>query len=922
MLILRHCHLSSEDLITCERALLRFVSGRAKTVDLEFNVWDYTVPEIYGYILGMFVKLDLVECLGISSGELLDFIVDVDRGYLATFYHSFYHAADVTAVLYHMLLGMHASQYLSKPDMAALLLAGLCHDIGHPGLNNLFQVNAKTELVKQHGEASVLEKYSCSLAMDLVTKHTLFRNISKSPCSILPEGQPATEASMRNAMVKAILATDMTFHYDMLNNLNNLFEATTSPVSSSASEADTESEPESDGHKADPVCHKLTPSTTKVEETTVAKETDTTVTATVTETEVTVASVNVPKQKSVSMASPISSSSGPSCSSSRSTTLPEQRRRRRSSCDSNSSQSSGESDSALSPISIDHHLYSPADLTPEQRQNLCNCLLHAADISNALKPWTICKRWSDLVVQEFFRQGDIEKAQDLPVSPNMDRNQHNQPQISLGFGDFVVQPYFEAFVELLPDAAPVLTSLANNRAQWVALQKSAQQFGNDPYLSVDPLEDPTLLRRPSSPDLSHLPSGRRVSVAAGVLVLDDTRSLRTPHRRLRHSTNTEATTSGGGHGLRRMKRSLSGRSLSTSMQNLHAHSSSTRSSQSSGKTSQGQEILISALKRQASLTERDMTLASQNLALHMYKSHQAKDTEASTVTQWPSPPLKPISSAAVSSITTYPHPQGSSKNKGGNNGSSNYYSNNILDSAATAEPIAKPATTSSTAGNTFRQKRLASLQSGSRVPATIRSDYSDGYTVLKDDRPSQLSESGHIPSSSPDGLSHPHHPHHPSTLPTTSSSPSKGHAKSYQSSAPPMVSTHAGNRSSTPAVMMSKIKYDWALSPTLPEVPALSRFGCGPLDGDATPAAVEAAETAETAEEEKEGNHQGVRSVVLDGTATDLPDASVTLSHANHDHHNKALRGEESTSSPSKSTQSTVDGTVLISTADGSADKP
>ena len=100
-------------------------------MDLDFNVWDYTVPEIYGYILGMFVRLELVDCLGITSGELLDFIIDVDRGYRATFYHSFYHAADVTAVLYHMLQGMRASQYLSKPDMAALLLAGLCHDIGH-----------------------------------------------------------------------------------------------------------------------------------------------------------------------------------------------------------------------------------------------------------------------------------------------------------------------------------------------------------------------------------------------------------------------------------------------------------------------------------------------------------------------------------------------------------------------------------------------------------------------------------------------------------------------------------------------------------------------------------------------------------------------------------------------------------------------
>lgn len=111
--------------------MLRFLSGKLKPVNDYFNVWDHTLPEIYGIILAMFVKLDLVKCLNITEGELLDFIIDVDRGYLATYYHSFFHAADVTAVLYHILLDMNASQYLSKPDMAALLLAGLCHDIGH-----------------------------------------------------------------------------------------------------------------------------------------------------------------------------------------------------------------------------------------------------------------------------------------------------------------------------------------------------------------------------------------------------------------------------------------------------------------------------------------------------------------------------------------------------------------------------------------------------------------------------------------------------------------------------------------------------------------------------------------------------------------------------------------------------------------------
>ncbi|KAK3831468.1 MAG: hypothetical protein J3R72DRAFT_246437 [Linnemannia gamsii] len=719
------------------------------------------MPEIYGYILGMFVKLELVECLGITTDEMLDFIIDVDRGYLAVFYHSFYHAADVTSVLYHMLQDMQASQYLSKPDMAALLLAGLCHDIGHPGLNNLFQVNAKTDLYKTYGEESVLEKYSCSLAMDLVTKHTLFRNISRSPTAILPEGKPATECGMRKAMVKAILATDMSFHYDMLNNLNHLIEATSTPISSSDSETDSDSESEMDG-EAEP----NEPTPVQIIRPTL---------------QLTGADDKTRqfKMKSVSMASPLSTSTGPLPASPTEEQADGNGRQRSSSCGSTSSSGSSSSGSSSSPRSLEG--YTAHDLTVEQRQSLCNCLLHAADISNAVKPWTICKRWSDLVVQEFFRQGDIEKAQHLPVSPNMDRDQHNQPQISLGFGDFVVQPYFEAFVELLPDASPLLTTLADNRAHWVELQKSTQQFGYDPYLAVDPLEEPSLSRRPSSPLLSHLPPGRRVSVAAGVLILDDAPPQRTHHRRLRHSTNTETSP---GHALRRIKRSLSGRSLSTSLQNLHVLTTRS-SSQVLGRISPGHDALVSVLKRQASLNERDTAALAFSSPISS-PSPSRSDSIASPLPPLPPPSTTPTTSSrpeltrdrSVSDLK-----QRAPKNKGD---------------------------TGAIHGGSFRQKRLASLQVGAPIPNT-QQVYGDGYTVPND---------------------HASNANGPAPISTMADSyvSSKG-THPLSSSPAPSPLPQAGNRSSTPAMMMNKIKYDWALSPTLPEIPHSARFGCGPLDG-------------------------------------------------------------------------------------------
>ncbi|KAG0061105.1 High affinity cAMP-specific and IBMX-insensitive 3',5'-cyclic phosphodiesterase 9A [Linnemannia elongata] len=808
--------------------MLRFISGKFMPVNQLFNVWDHTLPEIYGIILAMFVKLDLVKCLNITEGELLDFIIDVDRGYLATYYHSFFHAADVTAVLYHILLDMNASQYLSKPDMAALLLAGLCHDIGHPGLNNLFQVNAKTELVQRHGETSVLEKYSCSLAMDLIDKHKLFHNIASSSAGILPEGNHATEQSMKD-----------------------LIEFTSTP-SSSPSSSDTENESDSD--------HDSAPSSP---------------------TDVTIPSLPIH--------APTTTTNGAVCHHSHSHCHTTPNHRRQSSASSTSSDCSDVSvasdTSSQTSRSITGASYrSASELTPELRQNLSNCLLHAADISNAVKPWTLCKRWSDLVVQEFFRQGDIEKSQQLPISPNMDRNQHNQPQISLGFGDFVVQPYFESFVEFLPEASPFLVALANNREHWVLMQKaaleaekerapSAAESGpvingeTDTRVDVDtsiagPITEIKDLQRVNSPIPAHLTSGRRVSVAAGVLVLDETRPLRPPPRRLRHSTNTEASQS---HILRKMKRSHSGRALSSCLRDLHALHP--RSIQAVGKTIVSQEAIVTALKREVALAGKETNV---NLT-----SVSTGTTPGGSPTSHGEAVPIPTSTLDLGSATKLSDMIGTSLPKHSEN-------------TSPQPPSPQPAQ--------YRRRRHGSLQIGTQH-TSIRQEYGDGYIIFDDEDHSfgrmwdrrdcedQRHHHGHggwngnaehIPSAihsafpnsrhtllPPYSYPHPHQPFTASTTPQTTGSEmittaaaaigapqavepmktpeqvarfQKGESLPPASAAPLSVASSLANninvRSSTPAVMSGQIQYDWSRPPLPPTALSQERNGggYGPLD--------------------------------------------------------------------------------------------
>ncbi|ORX90906.1 HD-domain/PDEase-like protein, partial [Basidiobolus meristosporus CBS 931.73] len=325
-----------------------------------FDVWQWTRPELYGIVVGVFAQLNLLAVLNISQSQLLDFVMDIDRGYISTPYHSFLHAADVFIMTYNLVNYSHVQGYLIDLDVVALLISALCHDIGHPGLNNLYQVNSNNALARRYNNESVLEKYSAEETVKLLEKHRLLRSVRTK--SSLDIRETSHGAYVQNAIVKCILSTDMSVHFGLIEQFTTVVDILTiSPINDEL--------PLDEG------------------------------------------SVQV---------------KGPSSES--------------------------------SPLPQSEH-----------RQIICNVLLHAADISNTIRPWELCKRWSDVILDEFFFQGDMEKLNNLPVSPNMDREHSNQTDISLKFGDFVVKPFFEVLADFSSEVQPLLDNLCENRARWLSL---------------------------------------------------------------------------------------------------------------------------------------------------------------------------------------------------------------------------------------------------------------------------------------------------------------------------------------------------------------------------------------------------------------------------------------------------------------------
>ncbi|KAL9554632.1 hypothetical protein PS6_003314 [Mucor atramentarius] len=108
-------------------------------------------------------------------------------------------------------------------------------------------------------------------------------------------------------------------------------------------------------------------------------------------------------------------------------------------------------------------------LDKNERLMMCNILIHAADVSNPCRPWSVFHQQSRLVCVEFFRQGEQELSLGLPVSPNMDQKIANPSKINVGFIDFIVHPYFEALSELYPKSIELVDACTKNRQEWLDL---------------------------------------------------------------------------------------------------------------------------------------------------------------------------------------------------------------------------------------------------------------------------------------------------------------------------------------------------------------------------------------------------------------------------------------------------------------------
>ena len=145
--------------------------------------------------------------------KLDNFLITISNNYQNTkaLYHSSLHGVDVCYSTYIILTLLKNENNIipsiSELDIVSLIISALCHDIGHPGLNNNFLINSKNEISIIYNDISVLENFHCSKTFKLLQNNdiNIFNKFSKENFLLI-----------RKKMIGEILSTDMSLHFKII----------------------------------------------------------------------------------------------------------------------------------------------------------------------------------------------------------------------------------------------------------------------------------------------------------------------------------------------------------------------------------------------------------------------------------------------------------------------------------------------------------------------------------------------------------------------------------------------------------------------------------------------------------------------------------------------------------------------------------
>lgn len=189
-------------------------------LEKEFNIFDLEKKVGHSNVLPIMGRI-MLDSFGLINDKIMPiekldvFLYSVANQYLTTtLYHNSLHGADITQTICVFFNNSNAEEicHTKAIDLLSIIIAGLGHDIGHPGLTNTFQVNSLSEMAITYNDISCLENFHLA---------KLFKTLRKDETNIFEKLSTQDFKKIRKKMISEVLATDMAIHGKVLNNIRS-----------------------------------------------------------------------------------------------------------------------------------------------------------------------------------------------------------------------------------------------------------------------------------------------------------------------------------------------------------------------------------------------------------------------------------------------------------------------------------------------------------------------------------------------------------------------------------------------------------------------------------------------------------------------------------------------------------------------------
>lgn len=312
--------------------------GRSLT-ELLLHLFDY-------YNLYKKFQLDVINVL--KCFRLLEF------GYHGSNpYHNSVHAADVTQAMHCFIQEQKIRTYMTDLEILSSIMAAVCHDLDHPGVNQTFLINTKNPLAMLYNNQSVLENHHWRFALCIFKESQLFDHF-----------KPEMYDQMKEQLKNLILATDIARQNEYLGRFQEVIHRTTQPINNN----------------------------------------------------------NTQQQREPSLE------------------------------------------------------FSMKDT--ESRSLVLQIALKCADLGNPCRPWLISRVWSNLICDELFKMGKVERKLGIPLTPICQSEKTSIATIQTDFFRFIVMPLLELWHQFLqsPLSSLLMSNFEHNYQRWQRANRIVQQL--------------------------------------------------------------------------------------------------------------------------------------------------------------------------------------------------------------------------------------------------------------------------------------------------------------------------------------------------------------------------------------------------------------------------------------------------------------